>query len=244
MKPALLNVLPFALVSSFTTAAQSSSDNDNARLSYYVSLMYSESRYEIFYPSTPNYSGIFGPQVVVGWQLNPRLAAQVGFGYMHTYDHRDPSYTGTTVAGLPTYGTETYEEYKYAFPVLLRYSLVPHQRPTRTQFDVVGGVTSLYAKAHNESASYVGGQLVGQGSYGDQATQFYFTGGFGIRYLFRPRFEGVFDATWSRNMENVDPSTRQAVSGSALGLTSALSLGLRYRFNLPRRATAAIAPAP
>lgn len=204
------------------------------RLRYYIALRYSRSNYEIYYPTTPNYNGIFGPQLVVGWQASSRLAVQAGFGYSQLAERMNPVYTGTTIAGTPTYGWKNEETYKHAFPVFLHYSLSPH-RKVRTRFDLLGGATVLYASYLTESADYVGGQLTHQSVAQGHTTNYYLTGGFAIRYLFKRHFEGVFETTWSRNLEDVPFAVHQSVSGSPLGITSAYSLGLRYRFNLFRR---------
>lgn len=240
MKSKLLGCLSCICVA-FHGAAQPVAGT-SPKLPYYVALQYSQANYEIYYPSTPNYNSIYAPQLVVGWQLKPRLAAQVGFGFERTSYRQDPSYTGTTVAGVPIYGWSQEKTYMHSFPVLMRYSLVQY-RKTRVQLDFLAGATVLYAKFRSEGAGYVGGQLVRQSSYGDQATQFYLAGGFGVRYLFRPRIEGVFEAIWSRNTKEVPSVVHLNVSGNSLGITKAYSLGLRYRFNLRRQAAPeALAP--
>ncbi|MFD2721788.1 hypothetical protein ACFST9_23935 [Hymenobacter monticola] len=72
----------------------------------------------------------------------------------------------------------------------------------------------------------------------NKATHLYATGGIGLRYPFGRNFEGVFDWTYSKNFRPASEYVHLAVTGNKLGLTRALSLGLRYRFAVGKKKAA------
>jgi hypothetical protein len=200
-----------------------------------------QSRYEMFYPTRPSLVIIQPWQLVAGMYLLPRLAIQVGYAHSGDEYHADPSYTGTTITGKPTYGRRGSESYEQVIPLLLRYSLIRTPHP-RLQIDLLGGGALVSSGFRNYAADFVDGVLVSEVDDQAHATQLYATLGLGARYPFGRHFEGVFDYSYSRNLRSVPEAAHLYASGSKWGLTRAYSLGLHYRFNVKKKAAAPGAP--
>jgi hypothetical protein len=197
---------------------------------YYVGVQgLALNRYQVFYPEASPASA--GPwQLVLGGQLAPRWALQVGFSYhvrRDRSDRSDPELNGDVVdrrVGI--------REPVYCLPVLARYAAVGFAR-SRGQLEAVAGATLVGAAIRFDEQYRVNGQLVRQSSYGSRSTNGYVTAGAGVRYAVGPRWEGVFDWTYSCNVNFLASSaeTNRRVANNRFGLTPAVGVGVRYRFH-------------
>jgi hypothetical protein len=193
------------------------------------------SSYEVFYPSAPHLSRISPWQLVAGTQLSSRWAVQVGYTYSHDVHDHNPSYTGTTVSGEPMSGSLYNELWEQAIPLGFRYCLLRWPKP-RLQIDVIAGTTVVTSRFQFDEVNKISSRVTHEFHSSGHATQLYATLGLGARYPFGRHFEGVFDYSYSRNLRSVPEGLHLAVSGNEWGLTRAYSLGLRYRFNLKKKA--------
>lgn len=194
--------------------------------------------YAVFFPRTANRSGTGSAwQLTAGVNLSPRLALQVGGTYSREVFNDAPS-VGTTPTGVPTRGTYYSNRWTYCVPVLGRYAVVRFPQP-RLQVDALLGASLVGTRVVFGGENFLNGQLVSAFYEENKATHVYATGGLGLRYPFGRRFEGVFDWTYSRNLRRTSPGVQQAVTGNPWGLTRALGLGLRYRFAVKSKVTAA-----
>lgn len=168
-------------------------------------------------------------QLTAGYQLHPRLAAQVGVAYSGSsaeYASEGHYYNGTRAQG--TYfncnGTSTQRNVSVA--VLARYTLTRHPAH-RVQFDALGGFTLEHSNGYNRGtqADSLGGSLI-VSSYGYRRTfnTLLLTAGLGTRYRLGQRFELTYDFTLNKALTGSGPG------GQFQGLTSGSALGLRYRF--------------
>jgi hypothetical protein len=193
--------------------------------------------YQVFYPDTPGRAGVHPWQLTVGGNVSTRLAVQAGVSYQREHTPRAPLYTGTRLNGDYVDGFQTSTQRTYCVPVLARYAVVRHPKP-RLQVDALLGLTLFGTKANYEIEDRVNRQVVRQYSYGGEATHGYYTAGVGLRYPFGRHFEGVLDWTYSRNFRAAPVDVNFNTTGNRFGLTRAISLGLRYRFNLHKKPAA------
>ena len=193
--------------------------------------------YQVFYPDTPGSAGVHPWQLTVGGNFSTRLAVQAGFSYQWEHAYRDPLYTGTMLNGDYVDGFKTSTRRTYCVPVLARYAVVRYPKP-RLQVDALLGLTLLGTKSNYEVEDRVNGQVVRQYSYGGEATHGYYTAGVGLRYPFGRRFEGVLDWTYSRNFRPASVGVNFNTTGNRYGITRAISLGVRYRFNVSKKPAA------
>lgn len=195
--------------------------------------------YEVFFPRTPNLSGTgLSWQLTAGVNLSPRFALQLGGTYSRTKFDDDPSYIGTTTTGQSTQGSYHSKRWTHCVPLLARYAVVRSPRP-RLQVEALFGASVVATRDVFWGDNRINGQVVSEFYEENKATHVYATGGLGFRYPFGRRFEGVFDWTYSRNLRAVPEAVHQGVTGNKWGLTRALSLGLRYRFAVKKKAVAA-----
>ncbi|RZK95021.1 MAG: hypothetical protein EOO62_30270 [Hymenobacter sp.] len=166
-------------------------------------------------------------QAVVGYQLRPRLAVQLGVAYSgnrNSYDYPSISYyttPPTTVAN--TAGTFT--ERRTTTTLLARYTLTkkPHHR---FQADVIGGVKFEYNRYHDIGTQTTPGQPTPVATAYDNPSTYNSTQlsiGPSLRYRIAARLQAVYDLTFDQPVSN---------GGSRYGLrpTSTIALGLRYHF--------------
>ncbi|MDJ0364622.1 outer membrane beta-barrel protein [Hymenobacter sp. H14-R3] len=176
------------------------------------------------------YGGTTVPvQLTLGYQLQPRLAVQLGVAYSQkTYDYVNTSqsfYSGAA-PGLPYYFAYSSHgsDYQTSVRGLVRYTLT-RQPAHRVQFDVLGGLTFEYARANSHITRTDSDSLqnvIVTTNYDDHYsfTNFLLTGGLSTRYRFSQRLEAVLDVTLSRSF----------MRGQNSGFPGSTALGLRYRF--------------
>jgi opacity protein-like surface antigen len=210
-------------------------ENSTLLARYYTEAHLSRSDYEIRYPGTPNLGGVSPWQVVVGRQLSPRWAVQLGYAFKH--DSYGSDHMGTTLTGQRTYGWRTFNTWTHAVPLAVRYDL--YRLPnSRLHIDALLGITFVRARFKIAAADYVDDVLVEEGRNQDRASQWYVTAGVGVRYPFSRRFEGVFNYGYARNFKRATEHVHAQTTGNSWGLTRSFSIGLRYRFAIgkPRQA--------
>lgn len=193
-----------------------------------------QSHYAVFFPVSPNNTGVGMWQLVVGGNLSRRLAIQGGYTYVHDLHIDNPSYTGTNTLGQQVSGSSYNERRTSCVPFLVRYSALRFPSP-RLQVDLIAGATLLQTEYILEMEDRVNNQVVESIYDQDKVRQLYATLGLGLRYPFGRHVEGVFDWTYSRNFRTNPSSVNLSVTGNGFGLTRALSLGLRYRFNVGKK---------
>ena len=193
-----------------------------------------QSHYEVFFPTTPN-STTAGPwQLTGGYNVSPRLAVQIGYAYRHELYQSDPAYTGTTLTGHFVSGSSYSERWTHCLPLEARYAVLFLGR--RFQVDALLGLTAVQLRTLVRGENRVDGQVVSRFEQAMKATQGYASGGAGLRYAFGKHVEGVFDWTYSRNFHPASADVHLETVGNKWGLTRTLSLGLRYRFAVHKRA--------
>lgn len=214
----------------FGQTIPSGANRSGNQLPFFVGIHAIEAHYAVFFPTTPNDTGTgAGWQATVGFNPSARLAIQLGGTYGHEAHSDDPSYTGTTLSGQYLDGSSYSKRWTYCLPVLARYAVVRSPNP-RLQIDALAGLTLLGTRAVSAAENRINHQVVSSYYVEDKATQLYATAGVGLRYSFGRHLEGVLDWTYSRNFHAASDNVHLSVTGNKLGLTRALSLGLRYRF--------------
>ncbi|QNE41374.1 hypothetical protein F1C16_18335 [Hymenobacter sp. NBH84] len=199
--------------------APSSDDDAAARSRAYIGTQ--AGVYGYYIPSERYYSNLgvgIGPYIYAGYYLRPRLAMQVGLQYQYNQSR----YSQFSV--LDGYDQTTSDEYTFAIPVVMRYSLTK-TFAQRVQFDVVGGVAVLTGLVHSQSVLYQNGQPMNQSTGREQTWAVNPMAGLDIAYGFgRKRqlqvtAEGVLIKPIAVNFQNRYGYLRPGVS-----------VGLRYRF--------------
>jgi hypothetical protein len=167
-------------------------------------------------------------QAVVGYQLRPRLAVQLGFAYsgnrsQYTYSTSYSSYypappnTSIDIAG-------TYTERSTTTSLLARYTLT-RKLAHRFQADVLGGIKFEYSRYHDAGTTTTHDQatpVVTAFDYPNTYNSTLLSLGASLRYRVVSRLEAVYDLTFDQ------PISRNSYYSRRLEAT--MALGLRYRF--------------
>ncbi|RZK97853.1 MAG: hypothetical protein EOO62_27375 [Hymenobacter sp.] len=194
---------------------------------YYVGLAAYSSGYQRlggnYYQSTS-----IPVQLILGYQLRPRLAMQLGV----TYSGNASDYAGIGSYYYHTPATPYYYDYtshstwrNTSLTVLARYTLT--RKPTHhVQFDALGGLgveiqRISYSEVRNEFDSTRTIFTRSDFSSRYKENNLLLTAGIGTRYRFSKHLEALLDITFNQGVWGSLPSRR---------LTSATALGLRYRF--------------
>ena len=190
--------------------------------------------YQVFYSNTPGAVSVHPWQITLGLNASPRLALQLGVSYTTERNQMDPAYTGTMLNGDYVDGATDSRQWTYCVPVLARYAMLRYPKP-RFQVDGILGLTLLGTSYTESAEDRVNGRVVR--SYYDEgkATQLYATVGLGLRCPFGRHFEGVFDWTYNRNFQSASEYVNFNTTGNRYGFTRAISLGLRYRFDVKKK---------
>jgi len=205
---------------------------------FFVGLHVFRGNYAVFFPSGPNGGGADSWQLTTGLTVAPRLALQVGYVYGHTTDNSDPTYTGTSLSGDFVSGSSANERWTHCVSSLARYEALRFFKP-RLRVDALVGLTFLQTRDIAAGEERVNYQVVNSYYSKQEASDLYATVGVGVRCPFSQHLEGIFDWTYSRNFHSAPEYIHQSVARNKYGLTRALSLGLRYRFDLKKTASAA-----
>jgi hypothetical protein len=192
---------------------------------YYVGLGAYSSAYQPLGGSA--YHGTRMPfQVVVGYQVQPRLAMQLGVAYSgvsasYTNDGRYVPAPGS--AGVYYNYTTQATEHNTSVALLARYTLT-RQLAHRLQVDLLGGIT-LEASHYTSQTTNTDSARVPVTSYQDYRGTIWaslLTAGPSMRYRFGPHLEALLDFTLNYEVNRNRPYSST--------LTGATALGLRYRF--------------
>ncbi len=165
------------------------------------------------------------PTLTAGLQLTPRLALQLGVGYIwdkYSYGSSKGSYFDSQTNEFRNEVSWFTYKRLLTVPLLARYTITPLAK--RWQVDILGGATGLYYFGHFDqtfSTTTQSDQHITTDSYDN------FTGllslGLGLRYALNPHVELVGDAL-------VNTSWNNPYNGYIRSYPGSFSLGARYRF--------------
>ncbi|GAB3587390.1 hypothetical protein GCM10027345_38120 [Hymenobacter daeguensis] len=204
---------------------------------YYVGAAFLyRNTYEVAYPSGTNWASVGPWHVVAGASLSPRLAVQVGYAYTRQADNQDPYIVGFTTAGELATGSRRSSITAHAIPLLARYQLM-QRGPLGLQ--ALGGLTGWHSTNELDEVNTVAGRVVSGRHLSERAWQLYGSLGLGATFLVGRHVEAVADLTWNKNVQSASADVHRAATGNSWGITNALSFGLRYRFDLNKKAAAA-----
>jgi hypothetical protein len=165
-------------------------------------------------------------QATLGYQLQPRLALQVGLAYSSD----KASYTNVSNyldnrAALVNYQNNTvFLSRATSTSLLARYTLT-RQASHRFQVDAVGGLSldqSFYRNMVTETYISQGATEVTSKEYAGSYNSFCANLGPSLRYRFAERLEGVYDLLLGTSL-----------FGRYYNLNASMALGLRYHFGKP-----------
>lgn len=167
-------------------------------------------------------------QAVVGYQLRPRLAVQLGLAYSGNSD--DYAYSTSYSSYYPSPPSSvidfagTYRERSATATLLARYTLT--RQPThRFQADLLGGAKFEYTRYNNtgtQTAHDQAAPVVTPYESPSTYTQPLLSLGFGLRYRLVSRLEAVYDFTFDLPVGSNSYYTSRT--------QATMALGLRYRF--------------
>jgi len=193
---------------------------------YYVGIGLYASDYQ---PFRASYRGLQVPvQAVVGYQLRPRLAVQLG-GVTSSIHQQSTGITSyyTSPTGTSGYKTHIYNSSSTSdntsLSLLARYTLT-RQSAHRFQVDALGGLTLeiQHYSDYNTRTEYDSTNTqtaIARNSSDHRSTDALLTAGISPRFRFSRHLDATFDLTFSKNLV-----------ATGRGLTGAAALGLRYRF--------------
>ena len=170
-------------------------------------------------------------QLVAGRLLSPRLAVQAGYTYAHQLTQSGATPAGSTPLGQAVSRSSSDERWVHCLPVLARYAAA--RRAHLLQVEALLGATWLLTRAEASVTYQTASQVLARTDLGSRAGQLYCTGGAGLRYLVGRRLEANLDLTYSRSFR-AQPGDATA---GVWGLTGAAACGLRYRFDVRKRAS-------
>lgn len=168
-------------------------------------------------------------QAVVGYQVRPRVAVQLGLAYSgnsasYAYATSYSSYYPAPPSAIIDYAGR-YTERSATATLLARYTLT-RQAAHRFQADVLGGAKFEYLHFQNAGTETTHDQaapVVTAYEYPSVDKQLAVSLGVGLRYRLAARLEATYDLTFD-----------QPLYGSFYGskrLQATMALGLRYHFN-------------
>jgi hypothetical protein len=164
-------------------------------------------------------------QAVVGYQLRPRLAVQLGVAYSgnrYTYDGQSAYYNSGTLVAYPI---GTYRERNSTTSLLARYTLT-RKLQHRFQADLLGGAKLEHSAYHDEGTYFDNTQATPSATPYEYASTYNRTLlglGVSLRYRLVSRLEAVYDLTFDQPVSrNTSYNLRPAPT---------MALGLRYRFS-------------
>ena len=210
---------------------------------YYVEVHLNRADYELLGFKDLGVGGTSPWMVAVGRQLSPRWAAQLNYAYAHDGFYQNPSYTGTTTTGQIRYGWRSSDVWAHTATALVRYRLY-QSASSRLRLEAFGGGAGLSSRFEIAGEGFVAGVSTGVERREGATRQVYLTAGLGACFSVTKHLEGVVDYGYIRNLKEAPDYVHLNTVGNKWGLTRTMSLGLRYRFNLPRRPVPAAAVAP
>ena len=205
---------------------------------FYVDGQLANYRYIFDYSTSPNVTDVSPWYLNAGYYISPRLAVQVGVMYMH--DTFTGGGAGVNSAGKPIADIHIDNTWNTVIPLLVRFTLI-RTSDRRFNMDVLAGGTYGFSHGRSERTETIAGQVTKYSLDEVRQPGFFLTAGLAGRFIFNRRWEIVGDWTYSRNTANISQQSYWQ-AGVPNGRTRGLSLGVRYRFNLKRKATAATAP--
>lgn len=197
---------------------------------FYAAAYWNSSNYLFDFQAVPQVRRINPWRVDAGIYLTSRMAVQVGF--MASKPNGEAMDTGFS-SGQRIDIIQEDGGIELAAPILVRYCLT-RQLAEKLKFDAIGGVTLGYSNPTLTTTRKIDGQVVEQTEMGTKLNSSYYTAGLGVRWVFSPRWEAVFDWTFSRNIAPV-PKIVYSLAGTRNGITRSLGLGLRYRFDFVKK---------
>jgi hypothetical protein len=201
---------------------------------WYAAVQLADHSFEIVVPGTaPGITGVSPYQLTIGRYLTSRWAIQASYSAYHLLI--ETTNYGTTVTGEPTSYQLYAEDWVKAVPILLRYRLT-HNQAHRLQFDGSLGTTLVVYRDKQETTSTTSGQVVNQHSWGGHAVNGYLTLGPAVSYRFSRHLQACFDLLLTKNLHSIDRTFSTQQLNSTLGFQHGWSLGLRYGFQVKRRA--------
>jgi hypothetical protein len=225
MKFQLLSIL---LVLCQTTIMAQHKEEDERLRRFYISLQVASQRYEFLYPSgLPHKPTIGLGKAGVGYHITNRFALQADFVYHHS--QIEATGRGTTLAGLPRLSETKSEEWDWAIPILIRYDITAQIK--RFHFDLLGGITKVYSRFRSSHSITEGEEITFRSTNAERASATYVTGGVGARYGFgrHRKLETLTDLTLNKNTDKLPQAVHNRLD-ARWGITSALSIGIRYSF--------------
>ncbi|ALW85924.1 hypothetical protein AUC43_12950 [Hymenobacter sedentarius] len=203
---------------------------------WYAAVYLADHNFEIVVPGyAPGLTGVQPYQVKVGRWLGPRWALEVGYSAYHFVDKRTAY--GTTATGEPTSRYSSSEDWATALPVLLRRRLT-HQAAHRFQFDGLAGLTVVQYRDQLAVIEQTNGHVVREQAWGSRATNSYLTLGPAASYLFGQHVEATVEASLTKNLRTIDRTFSTQQLNGTLGFQRGWNVGLRYRFDVKRKAGA------
>ena len=168
-------------------------------------------------------------QAVLGYQLRPRLAVQLGAVYSGNradYAHDYYSYTYPTPPNTTSSVAGTFTERSITTSLLARYTLT-RQLTHRFQADILGGIKFEYSRYRDAGTetSYDQTTAVSVATpyeYPSTYNSTLLSLGASLRYRMVSRLEVVYDLTFDQPLNH---NSRYALRPQAT-----MALGLRYRF--------------
>ncbi|TVT39508.1 hypothetical protein FNT36_17840 [Hymenobacter setariae] len=169
-------------------------------------------------------------QALVGYQLRPRLAVQLGVVYSgnrSTYDGQNGYYNN----GIPVaYSVGSYSERSTTTSLLARYTLT-RKLEHRFQADLLGGAKFEYS-AYNDKGTYFDNRPATPSATPFDYTSTYKSAllslGPSLRYRVVSRLDVVYDLTF--DLPILGGNYSNSIYSPRPRLQATMALGLRYRF--------------
>jgi hypothetical protein len=162
-------------------------------------------------------------QAVVGYQLRPRLAVQLGLAYNGNRDTYDYQHVYSALGTLPTYASGTSIERSTTTSLLVRYTLT-RKLQHRFQADLLGGVKVEHSYFSNAGGYFDNSQaLPTPFDYSSTYNSTLLSLGASLRYRVVSRLEAVYDLTFDQPISN-------GYARYGLRPQATMALGLRYHF--------------
>jgi len=203
-------------------------------LPWYAGVQLANHAFEIVVPgSASGLTGVHPYQLTVGRYLTPRWAVQVGYSAYHFL--LESTAEGTNEKGQPMSRHLYAEDWVKAVPVLMRRHLTRNVAH-RMQFQGLAGATLVRYRDKVEVVNRENGAVVWQSSSNRSAMNAYLTLGPAASYRLGRHLEACFDFLLTKNLHAIDRTFSTQQLNSILGFQHGWNLGLRYQFDVKKRA--------
>ncbi|MET4107561.1 hypothetical protein [Hymenobacter sp. UYP22] len=201
---------------------------------WYVGLQYGRQDYQLAFSAPAGLASggagrtnAYRTQLTLGYQITSSLAIQAGIAPLKQSFAYGGS--GTNNAGQPVIERGLSTTRSLAVPILTRYT-VADKLWKNLQFDVLVGPVLFWSQGKSEFTRMENGVLTTRSLSTTQVRNAFLAAGPSARYVVGSHLAGFIDWMFYKNLQSTNSSYPGSNLGNKTGITTAVNLGIQYRF--------------